>query len=108
MQIVSGRLYINTNAISEGWGTYTNYPNVNPDPRRIATALRSISKSPNTIQLRPTRYRYFELDIEHVYAWADQQGTASKEEIDEALAIGIKQVPTLVDLDEKRKEKSKT
>ncbi|MHA1574428.1 MAG: primase-helicase family protein, partial [Alphaproteobacteria bacterium] len=107
VQLVNGRLYVNTTAISAGWAAYTNYPTVNPDPRRVAAALRALAKSPTTVQLRPTRFRYFEIDLEYVVAWAEQQGACGKDEIDRAMAQEQNQGPSLVVLDDKRKDKDK-
>jgi hypothetical protein len=105
--IQEGHLYVNIGAITDGWQTYTNYPNVNPDPRKIATALRSISLQPKPIQVRTqgTRYRYFDLDLNHLVAWGDEKGICGQSDIDLAIAQGISDRPPIVVLDEARKER---
>lgn len=105
VKIRDGKLYVATAAITEGWITYVNYAKIDPDPRRVAMALRSISVSDKPKQLRPSRARFFEVDPNHVKAWAEENGVASPEEITEALVNGIKEMPTVVDLDKKRQEK---
>jgi hypothetical protein len=104
--IRNGKLFVNTNAITAGWTTYTNYPNVNPDPRRVATALRSIAKSPKAIQLTVKqteggeyRNRFFEIDMGHITAWAEEQGTAETEELMKAVQRGVQEAPQVVNLD---------
>lgn len=106
--IQEGHLYINIGAVTEGWQTYTNYPNVNPDPRRIATALRSIALQPKPLQVRApggTRHRYFDIDLGHLIAWADEKGICGAPEIELAIHQGITERPKIVNLDERRKEK---
>ena len=106
--IQEGKLYVNTLAISEGWTTYANYPNINPDPRHIATALRSISTNGKTTQIRQpigdsetekTRFRYFEIDTNHLVAWAEEHGMCAQEDIEKHLSEGTTAVPTVVNLD---------
>lgn len=105
--IQSDKIYVNTQAISEGWSTYANYPNINPDPRHIATALRSISSIGKSVQIRQpigdtgeqTRFRYFEIDTNHLVAWAEEHGMCAREDIEKHISQGTTAPPTVVNLD---------
>lgn len=95
------KLYVNTNAIIDGWDSYTRYPNIHPDPRHVATSLRSISVSPKPEQLRDAdghRKRYFRIDIQHLVAWAEEHNMGDREEIEAALGRGVRQPPKVVNL----------
>lgn len=105
VQISDGHVYVATSAITEGWQTYTNYPHIAPDPRKIATALRSIAITPKAIQRRPNNYRFFDIDVGHLVAWADEKGICGEADIEFAIAQGITERPKVVNLDDRRKDK---
>jgi hypothetical protein len=109
VMIQDGHLYVNIGAITEGWQIYTNYPNVNPDPRRIATALRSIALQPKPFQVRAqgARHRFFDIDLGHLVAWADEKGICGQSDIELAIAQGITDRPPIAVLDEVRERKNK-
>lgn len=108
VKLKGGKLYVNTNAIVDGWSAYVNYPNEYPDPRHVATALRSIAVSSKQVSLRDEdgkRTRYFEIDVQHLIAWAEEQGTSDREEIEKALGVGIRELPKVIHMHEHRDKK---
>jgi len=103
--VQEGHLFVNISAVADGWPIYTNYPNIPPDPRKIATALRSISLQPKAVQVRTpggTRHRYFDIDLNHLVAWADEKGICGAPEIELAIHQGITERPKIVNLNEHR------
>lgn len=74
-----GELLVNDQALSEGWDLYLK-TKLDCETAKVGAALRAISKSQKRRQLRwnNERYRYREIDVEHLISWSDQYGIGTE------------------------------
>ncbi len=81
-----GKLLVNDQAVIDNWTQYLR-THKDPDTRRIANALRSLSNPTKRVQLRwkGKAIRYRQVDTEQLKAISDDINVGSHREIDEAI-----------------------
>ena len=79
-----GGLLVNDQAIIDGWELYVpGADRIQPETSKIATALRTISKTGKRRQLRyrGRQIRYRPIDVDTLMAWSDERGIGDRETI---------------------------
>jgi len=85
IQKVRGGLFVNVQALLDGWNLYLN-TRQDPDTARIGTALQAISaiERPRLVY-GDKRLRYFEVDKQHLLAWAIRYSVGDEDKLKELL-----------------------
>jgi hypothetical protein len=87
IRVFQGRLAVNTQAFVRCWSTYvTNEPC--PTTGRLSSAIAALATEERLRLQTPGKGRpnYRVIDLEHLIAWAEANGFATREQITEALA----------------------
>ena len=81
-----GELYVNDQAISEGWNVFLKTKQ-DCETAKVGAALEAISKSKTRIQKRykTKRIRYRVIDVAHLLVWSDRYNIGDREAILRAL-----------------------
>jgi hypothetical protein len=87
IRIHDRKLYVNTQALVRCWDHYVTNERT-PTTGRLAAAIASLSEEGRRRLTLPNgkRPNYREIDLTHLYAWAERALIATREEIDEALS----------------------
>lgn len=97
-----GALYVTTEALMDNWDKHVKDNTFKPDPRKIGTALKTIStdSGPARIRFGESRRRYKCINMTHVYYWMKEYNIGDKKTVEDNLAINTKEPEdNVVDLD---------
>jgi hypothetical protein len=83
---IEGHLFVNVQAISDGWELYLNTRDV-PNTRKLGTALNTISKTNDRVQKRwdNKQIYYREIDVDYLVSWSQQYNVGEPDEMTKAL-----------------------
>lgn len=91
IRVRDGKLLVNVGGVTEAWKLYFSETRMEPETKHIASALRSLrAAGTEARQIRPAPNAspmwFSEIDPEHLIAWAEQNGVATRQAIEQALA----------------------
>ena len=78
-----GELLVNEQALVDGWKTYIDIRNKDPETAKIGTALRALSTKQKAVQKRfmGRRLRYRVIDTEYLFDWSRRYNIGDEESI---------------------------
>jgi hypothetical protein len=90
VMVKKGKLYVTPNVVYEGWDAYIKGEPA-PNLGKLAQAITELSTRRTRVTSPKFRGQdaphYREIDTDHLYAWSDRTEYASREDIDQALAV---------------------
>lgn len=88
IQVSQGRLCVNVQALLAGWSTYVGNENC-PTTGRLSSAIAALATDERPRLSIPGKGRpnFRVIERDHLIAWGEQNGFASREQIEEALLI---------------------